>query len=179
MSTNHLPSRRSRQAAAVVVCIAAALSASACGWPPAQRSQRQQAPEARPSSFAAPAPVSFALHFDGVGAEGIDNIWSGRLLDPEAGEVVLRVEHRGPEMDRAKPVWPVRAIVTVAADDPRRSFAADLDGTLDWTDGSLRLQGAVSEGWMKGAPVEQLVALDRTEFDGRGTLSLGAIAAAR
>jgi hypothetical protein len=179
MSTNHLPSRRSRHAAALVVCVATALSASAFGWSPTQRSQRQWAPEAGPSTLAAPATLAFTLGFDGVGAEGIDNVWRGELRTPEPGEIVLRVEHLRPEVDRAKAVWPVRAIVTVAADDPRRSFAADLDGTLDWTDGSLRMSGTVSEGWMKGAPVQQLVTLHRTAFDGAGTLSLGAVAAAR
>jgi hypothetical protein len=183
MSKVSAPARLSRRAVAASLTASAALALSAYAWAPIGSTESR--PSSPPSATTVPAlsddriNLAFTARFDGVGAEGIDNIWTGKVLGSEPGEIVIRVEHLGPEVDRAKAVWPVRAIVTVAADNPLWSFAADMDGTLDWPAGSLRLQGKITEGWMKGAPVQQVVTLDRVEFDGAGTLSLGLVTATR
>ena len=130
-----------------------------------------------PPAGAAAAPgrraeLRYAVQFEGVGAEGIDNIWRGPLGGATRGEITLRVEYRGAPADVARPVWPVRVMAFVAADDPTKSFLAETDGTLDWDTGAMQLIGRVSEGWMKGARVEQTLRLDRTRFDGAGALRL-------
>jgi hypothetical protein len=184
MSEFSAATKRSRRAIAASLTASAALALSAYGWVPVVRAESR--PVSADSAAAMPAlpgdriDLAFTAHFDGVGTEGIDNIWwSGKILGSDPGEVVIHVEQLGPASDRATAVWPVRATVTVAADNPIWSFAANMEGTLDWPSGSLQLHGKVSEGWMKGAPVQQIVTLDRIEFDGAGTLSLGLVTALR
>jgi hypothetical protein len=123
--------------------------------------------------------LAYTARFAGVGAEGVDNVWVGRLSGPTPGEITLRVEHLGAEAERAKPVWPIRVLTFVAADNVSRSFAADLTGTLDWRTGTMRLSGTVNEGWRSGAPAEQVVRIDPVAYDGQGTLDVGAVQAMR
>jgi hypothetical protein len=112
--------------------------------------------------------ASYTARFAGVGAEGVDMLWEGTVAGAATGAVNLRVEYLGEEMDRARQQWPVRAWLFVAADNPAHSFAAELTGTIDWRDGTARLDGTISEGWMRGARVEHDGLLD--DFDARGTL---------
>jgi hypothetical protein len=123
--------------------------------------------------------LRYTARFDGVGAEGVDNVWVGELSGSTPGEITIRVEHLGAEADRARAVWPVRVLTFVAADDAARSFAADLDGVLDWTTGTMQVSGTIDVGWRAGAPVEQTFHLDRVQYDGRGALRVGALTAAR
>ena len=131
------------------------------------------------AASAGQAELGYSVDFEGVGAEGIDNIWRGPLGAATPGEITLRVEYRGAPMDVARPVWPVRVMTFVAADDPTKSLLAETDGTLDWHKGIMQLAGRVSEGWMKGANVEQTLRLDRTQLDGVGTLRVDLIMATR
>ena len=123
--------------------------------------------------------LDYTVQFEGVGAEGVDNIWRGPTGGATNGEITLRVEYRGAPKDVARPVWPVRVMAFVAADDPTRSFLAETDGTLDWKTGVMQLTGRVSEGWMQGAGVAQSLRLDRTQLDGAGTLRLDLATASR
>lgn len=123
--------------------------------------------------------LRYTVRFQGVGAEGIDNIWRGPLGAATPGEITMRVEYRGAPMDVSLPVWRVRAMTFVAADDPTKSFLAESVGILDWSTGAMRLTGHVSEGWMKGTSVEQTLRLDRTQFDGDGSLRLTVVTASR
>jgi hypothetical protein len=125
------------------------------------------------------AALRYAVRFEGVGAEGVDDIWRGRLGGGTSGEITLRVEYRGAPMGVAEPKWPVRVMAFVAADDPSKSFLAESDGTLDWTAGAMQLEGRVSAGWMKGASVEQTLRLDRAQLDGAGSLRLEVVTASR
>jgi len=125
------------------------------------------------------ATLRYTIRFEGVGAEGVDNIWRGPLGDDMPGEITLRVEYRGAPMDVARPVWRVRVMTFVAADDPTKSLLAESQGVLDWDTGSMQLTGYVSEGWMKGASVEQTLRLDRTHFDGSGVLRVSLAVAHR
>ena len=168
---------RSRRVADAAVAACAALALAATAWRPIERLEAHAvAPAAAPADW---IEMGYTLYFDGVGAEGIDNIWSGKMIGEPRGEITVRVTHRGAEADRAKAFWPVTAIVFVAADDPTKSFAADLEGTLDWRSGQMRLSGAISEGWMKGAIISQRVDLDPRQYDGAGSLTVGLVTAKR
>jgi hypothetical protein len=149
----------------VALALAALPIASLAGMVRAQHSGSAAAPAKR-------AQLEFGVSFQGVGAEGTDDIWRGPLRGSTAGEITIRVEYRGRPIDAAQPVWPVRVFAFVAHDDPSRSFLAEEEGTLDWTTGTLELSGRVTEGWMKDALVEQTVRLDRSQFDGAGVLRL-------
>ncbi len=101
------------------------------------------------------AEMKHDVRFEGVGAEGIDNVWRGSVGGAEPGEITLRIEYRGAPIDVSQPVWPVRAMTFVAANDPSHSFLAETEGTLDWNTGKLDLTGSITEGSMKGAAVAQ------------------------
>src|ERR671916_351815 len=61
------------------------------------------------TSEAQPNTLEFGATFTGTGAEGVDLIWRGPLERALPGVVTVRVEYTGAEVDRARPVWPVRA----------------------------------------------------------------------
>jgi len=132
-------------------------------------------PERARLTMAAPERVElgFSLDYEGVGAEGIDEIWRGKLAGETRGEVVIRLELLAPASESARPSWPVHAIVFVAADDVARSFVAELDGTIDWRSGAMRLSGVVTDGWMAGSPIRQTAWIDPSQLDGDGTLRIG------
>ena len=69
-------------------------------------------------------------------------------------------------------VWRVKASVLVKAELEETTFAADLDGTIDWKAGTMRLSGAVVEGRadLKGAPVA--LEGDLRDYDAAGVLRL-------
>jgi len=136
------------------------------------------------SALASALPTRYAefrhhLRFEGVGAEGIDNIWRGAMGGAEPGEITLRVEYRGAPMDVSRPLWPVRVMTFVAADDPAHSFLAETEGTLNWNTGKLELNGSVTEGSMKGAAVAQTVHFDRSQLDGSGSIRIDLVTASR
>jgi hypothetical protein len=174
MLTYILPTRRAATAA-MAACAAVALAAFT--WGPIERLEARGVADT--AARAERIEMGYTLRFDGVGAEGIDNVWTGRLRGDAHGEVTLRLWHVGPDVDRAKAKWPVKAIVFVAADDPRQSFAADMEGTIDWKSGAMRLSGGITEGRMKGAAVWQNAQLDPKQFDGAGTLTIGLLTAKR
>jgi len=128
---------------------------------------------------AAASSMSFNAKFEGVGAEGIDDIWTGELDGATKGEVTIRLEHLGSEMDRAKAVWPVHALVFVAADDASKSMITDANGTLDWRTGSLSMKGTVTDGYRKGSLVEETVKLDARTLAGMGSLKIESELASR
>lgn len=114
--------------------------------------------------------MRFSAKFDGVGAEGIDDIWTGSLAGTTKGEVTIRLEHMGSEMDRAKALWPVHALVFVAADDTSKSLITDASGSLDWRTGTLSLKGTVTDGYRKGSTIEETVTIDARTLAGNGSL---------
>jgi hypothetical protein len=133
-----------------------------------------------PSAFdGADQSMHFSAKFEGVGAEGIDDIWKGDLAGATKGEVTIRLEHLGSEMDRAKTVWPVRAMVFVSADDASKSMITEANGTLDWRTGALSLKGTVTDGYRKGSAIEENVTIDARTLEGSGTLRVQSELAAR
>jgi hypothetical protein len=93
--------------------------------------------------------------------------------------VTVRVEYAGSEMGRNQPLWPVRALVFVAADDATKSFAGDLDGTLNWRTGRMQLSGTVTNGWRRNARIEETLSLDRERLDGTSTTRVAQLTAER
>ena len=116
--------------------------------------------------------LEFGAIYTGAGAEGVDLIWTGPLQGPLAGRATVRVEYVGTAADRARPVWPVRALLFVSADDATKSFVGELAGTIDWRSGEVQLTGPVIDGWRRGARVEQTLSMHRPWFDGTGTIRL-------
>ena len=93
--------------------------------------------------------------------------------------MTIRLEHLGSEMDRAKAVWPVHALVFVAADDASKSMITDASGTLDWRTGALTMKGTVTDGYRKGSTIEETVKLDARTLAGSGSLRFESELAAR
>jgi hypothetical protein len=157
----------------VLACVALApIAAQRMGSPRGQFALAS----ALPGRF---AEMRHNVRFEGVGAEGIDNIWRGAVGGADPGEITLRIEYRGAPMDVSQPRWPVRAMTFVAANDPAHSFLAESEGTLDWSTGKLELNGSVTEGSMKGAAVAQTVHFDRNQLDGSGSIRIDLVTASR
>jgi hypothetical protein len=125
-------------------------------------------PEARAAVF--PDSISFDVQYAGIGAEGVDLVWRGRILDEVPGLVTLRMEYAGPAADRTMPIWPVNAWLFFSADDYRSSFAAELSGSMNWRTGEMRLTGMVSDGAQVGTSIEQHVRLQRPGSNGSATV---------
>ena len=121
--------------------------------------------------------VYFA-EFTGVGAEGRDMVWRGAVAGAAVGELTVRLAHAGRDVDTAKPTWPVEGIIFVSGDDPRRAFAAEVRGTIDWRTNRLTLAGEVSVGYLRGAHVEQTADLSNYDLSGELRLAPRTLAAA-
>ena len=164
--------RRSLVAAGIIGLVGLAASAATYA--------ENVSPERARLTVAAPErlELGFFLDFEGVGAEGTDDIWRGQLAGPVGGEVIIRLQLLAPASESARPSWPVHAIVFVAADDAARSFVAELDGTIDWKSGAMRLSGVVTDGWMAGSPIAETARINPAQLDGDGTLRIGAMGVA-
>ena len=164
--------RRSLVAAGIIGLVG--LAASAATYAENVSAERARLTVAAPERLE----LEFLLDFEGVGAEGIDDIWRGQLAGPVGGEVIIRLELLAPASESARPSWPVHAIVFVAADDAARSFVAELDGTIDWKSGAMRLSGVVTDGWMAGSPIAETARINPAQLDGDGTLRIGTMGVA-
>jgi hypothetical protein len=90
--------------------------------------------------------LDFTAHYDGRGAEGIDDIWRGTLHTPDAGVVEVRMERRSTPGD-------VHALVFVSHDSLARSFGADVTGRQT-DDSTIQLEGHIDVGSASGKAVE-------------------------
>jgi hypothetical protein len=114
--------------------------------------------------------TEYFLSFIGVDAEGRDLMWQGPRRDAGAGDEVMliRLEPLNAPADAARAApWPLEGIIFVSG-DPARSFAADVQGTVDWRAGRVRLEGKVSVGYLEGARVTFTAWAE--DFDLRGEL---------
>ena len=165
-----MPDRRPVRLRAVLAVAALTLLAGAAGL-----GRPGGAPPARP---AAPVPVHHpdSLLFDvrsaGIGREGVDLVWRGRVAGDAAGQVTLRMEYAGPAAERGMPIWPVNAWLFYSADDVRSSFAAELSGSMNWRTGDMRVTGLVSDGARVGAPVEQRMRVEQPGLGGRAAVRI-------
>ncbi|MDQ2767148.1 MAG: hypothetical protein M3Y30_08310 [Gemmatimonadota bacterium] len=101
------------------------------------------------------AKSAYFAEFTGIAAEGRDMVWRGAVAGVAVGELTVRLAHVGRDIDTEKPTWPVEGIIFVSGEDPRRAFAAEVHGTIDWPTKRVNLVGEVSTGYMRGSRVEQ------------------------
>jgi len=116
-----------------------------------------------------PANVAFTVHFDGIGAEGIDDLWRGSLGHPDAGMITIRVEHLSGALHKPMTPGPIRAEVFVSHENLAKSLGADVTGSIDST-GLLRLTGTVDIGRTAGTPIAVIAELDPQRLDGHGLI---------
>jgi hypothetical protein len=109
---------------------------------------------------------AYFAEFSGVGAEGRDMIWRGAAAGAAVGELTIRLAHAGKVIDTARPTWPVEGIAFVSGEDPTRSLAAEVTGTINWKTHRLELEGVVTDGYLKGARLEQTAELIGYDLSG-------------
>ena len=80
-------------------------------------------------------------------------VWRGAVAGAAIGELTLRLAHEGRVID-TNHTWAVEGIVFVSGEDPRRAFAAEVRGTIDWQAKRATLTGVVSTGYLSGAHIE-------------------------
>ena len=162
---------RSIAARLTLLALIAAASGSAAAL---GRAMVREAPAmgtaARPTVAPLPDTLAFDVEYGGVGAEGVDLIWRGIAAGPVPGAVTIRLEYAGAAEERAMPVWPVNVWLFYCADDYRRSFAAELSGSMNWRTGDMHVTGLVSAGTSLDVPLDQHVRLRRPGLAGRATL---------
>ena len=122
--------------------------------------------DARASTSAERMRSAYFAELTGNGAEGRDMVWRGAVAGAAVGDLTVRLAHLGRDLDTATPTWPVEGIVVVSSDDPQRSFAAEVHGTIDWAAKRVTLTGEVSVGYMRGARVEQTADLVDNDLSG-------------
>jgi hypothetical protein len=130
---------------------------------PASQTGRETGRSSDPKSDLTSA---YFAQFIGVGAEGRDMVWRGAVAGTAVGELTVRLAHVGRDVDNAMPTWPVEGIIFVSGEDPRRAFAAELRGTIDWRTKRVRLAGEVSLGYMRGAHLEMTADLVNYDLSG-------------
>jgi hypothetical protein len=102
---------------------------------------------------------AYVAGFTGLDAARRDLIWRGAVAGAAVGELTLRLAHEGRVVDTARPEWPVEGIIFVSGEDPRRAFAAEVRGTIDWKARRLELSGEVTDGYMRGMRLTQTAEL--------------------
>lgn len=117
-----------------------------------------------------PDTLAFEVEYVGIGAEGVDLVWRGRVEGAAPAQATIRMEYAGGAEDRAMPLWPVNVWLFYAADDYQRSFAAELSGSMNWGTGELRVSGLVSDGLRTNVPLEQRIQLHRPGLTGAVTV---------
>jgi hypothetical protein len=155
--------------ALLVFVAGAAVSLAALQAPPPPTEPVRSAADPTPAATL-PDTLEFEVEYAGVGAEGVDLLWRGFVRGPVPGQLTLRMEYAGNDLDRAMPVWPVNAMLFFSADDYRSSFIAELAGSVSWRSREMRLTGMVTDGRPLDAGVEQRVRLHRPGLSGDATL---------
>jgi hypothetical protein len=158
-----------RRVALAVVCTLTGLTLIALRM---ARREMPAAAAAAPKPAQLPDSLAFAVSYGGVGAEGGDMIWRGKVEGAVPGKVTIRVEYAGSPAGRRKAIWPVYAWLFFSADDLRNSFAAELSGRIHWGTGEMRVTGLVSDGVRVDTPIEQRMNLLQPELEGRATVRL-------
>jgi hypothetical protein len=80
-------------------------------------------------------------------------MWYGRLSGHDQGTVTMTLLRVGTAEDAIDPEWPVVTRWVVQAEDPARSFTAELFGHAR-ASGSMVLGGMIGEGYHAGAEVQ-------------------------
>jgi hypothetical protein len=159
---------RSRRAALLVACVLMGLTLIALRT--LSRAAVPVAVAAASGAARLPDTLGFAVSYAGIGAEGVDMVWRGKVEDPVPGLVTIRMEYAGSEAGRRLQVWPVNVWLFFSADDLRNSFAAELSGRMHWGTGEMRVTGLVSDGARRDTPIEQRMRLEERAMEGRATV---------
>jgi len=106
---------------------------------------------------------AYVAGYTGLDAAGRDMVWRGAVAGGAVGELVVRLAPEGRVVDTARPEWPVEGIIFVSGEDPRRAFAAEVRGTIDWKARRLELSGEVTDGHMRGLRLTLTAELVDTE----------------
>jgi len=166
-----VPAIRSFTTRLILLALVAAASVGAAAL---GRSMVQEAPAVGTASRTTvadlPDTLAFDVEYGGVGAEGVDLIWRGMAAGPVPGIATIRMEYAGVANERTMPVWPVNVWLFYCADDYRRSFAAELSGSMNWRTGDMHVTGLVSAGTSLDVPLDQHVRLRRPGLAGRAML---------
>lgn len=110
---------------------------------------------------------TFSTPFGGVAANGKDLMWTGAAADQGVPrEMLILLADKGPAVESNRPVWEVEGIVFVSG-APEESFAADVDGTIDWKRGRMVLRGRITAGHLDGAAFEQTAELQQLDLRGQ------------
>lgn len=96
---------------------------------------------------------AYVAGFTGHDAARRGLVWRGAVAGAAIGELTLRLAHEGRVID-TNHTWAVEGIVFVSGEDPRRAFAAEVRGTIDWQAKRATLTGVVSTGYLSGAHIE-------------------------
>lgn len=104
-------------------------------------------------------------------------MWEGWAEGEVRGRLTVALQQVESPFEAAEPVWHVRTRWTFVADSGPRSFAAELEGMVDWKAGVAHLSGVVTEGWLEGAWVQ--VTNQFVDLDARGNLQLTPVVASR
>ena len=139
----------------VLTALAASAATTRAQSPSPDRALLSRIPAATYRSDLSDLKSAYFAEFTGAGAEGRDMVWRGAVAGAAAGELTVRLAHVGRDVDTAQPEWPVEGNIVVSGEDPRRAFAAEVRGTIDWRTKRLTLAGEVSVGYLRGARVEQ------------------------
>lgn len=107
---------------------------------------------------------AYVAGFTGLDAARRDMVWRGAVAGAAVGELVVRLAPTGRVVDTARPEWPVEGIIFVSGEDPRRAFAAEVRGTIDWKARRLELSGEVTDGYMRGMRLTQTAELADTDL---------------
>jgi hypothetical protein len=97
---------------------------------------------------------AYVARFTGLDAAGRDMVWRGAVAGAAAGQLIVRLAHEGRVTDATNRTWPVEGIIFVSGEDPRRAFAAEVRGTIDWQAKRVTLTGVVSTGYLSSAHIE-------------------------
>jgi hypothetical protein len=125
------------------------------------------------------AESAYSAEFTGVGPDGRDMVWRGAVAGFAVGELTVRLAPTGKVIDTARPEWPVEGVIFVTGEDPRRAFAAEVRGTINWRTNRLTLAGEVSVGYLRGAHVEQTADLINHDLSGQLRVTPATLAAAQ
>lgn len=106
------------------------------------------------SATVAPPTLTFRSVFTGVAADGEHCTWEGPVEGAARGRLAITLRQVEEPAEAANPVWHVAARWTVRDERGVHSFAADLEGIVDWKSGTIRLGGLVTDGWVEGSWVE-------------------------
>ena len=122
---------------------------------------------------------AYVAGFSGLDGAGRDMVWRGAVAGAAVGQLTLRLAHEGQVINVTSPAWPVEGIVFVSGEDPRRAFAAEVRGTIDWQAKRVTLTGVVSTGYLSSAHIELTADLIDDALHGELRLVPASVAAAR